>query len=120
MNDAGHWVCRLDSQGTVSHLTYVKSHWDGDSIGGARKMPSSADLTREEAASRLRSLGEHPGVWPWGQAVGKLANPAEIMSLWDVHLNCHKRVSRLDVTDREAKRTQEDEVALKPSVVLTL
>lgn len=74
----------------------------------------------EEAASQMRSLGEHPGVWPWGQAVGKLANPAEIMSLWDVHLNCHKRVSRLDVTDREAKRTQEDEVALKPSVVLTL
>lgn len=35
MNDRGHWVCRLDSQGTVSYLIYIKSQWDGDNIGGA-------------------------------------------------------------------------------------
>lgn len=34
----------------------------------------------------------------------ELASPAEIMSWWDdVHVNYHRKVSRLDVTDREAR-----------------
>lgn len=66
MNDTGHWVCRLVSQGTVSRHVYVKSQWDGAVLGESAPTGSKtmADLTREEAASLLRSLEEYPGLWP--------------------------------------------------------
>lgn len=78
----------------------------GQYWGSLHPQAAMADLTREEAASLLRSLGGYPGLWSGGWAVRELANPAEIMSWWDdVHLNWHRRVSRLNVTDREAKRS---------------
>lgn len=63
-NDTGPSACRLDPQGTVSHLIYVTSQWDGDSIEEpalrSSKMPSSTDLTRGGSFS-TRSPGEYLG-----------------------------------------------------------